>query len=540
VFDFEQMSAAHWRCIVGRASRASPAEGAQRAEAVNMPQMFMPHGMCYLWDPRLVFAHVTADGLIAAAYFFIPLFILWLVGKRRDLPFSWIFVLFALFIVSCGTTHLFSIWVIWHPNYWTEAAVKWVTAVASVATAIALVPLAPKVLAFQSRAQALEALSESEARFRIFLQTVPQMVWTANSRGEVDWYNERWFDYTGQSAADASGWGWRAVHHPDDAGNVMAQWTRSLATGEAFEMEFRLRGKDGNYRWFLTRSVPERRDGAIVRWYGSSTDVDAQFRLAERTAQIAGTWQHAFLTKKLPADQRVEFDALYVPAETDALVGGDWYDALRLSDGRILISCGDVEGHGIEAALRASRFRQSISVIGTEEPDTARIMARLNRSAITLGDGLATAVIGVYEPAEQTLQYCIAGHPPPVIASGDGARGFLELGGLPLGLDIDASWTSHAIALHAGSVVVFYTDGVTEFERDINTAERRLLDAAASIAACAKAEQIAETVKRRVMQDARSNDDVAILVLRCLGHGDGVPPPGTPAVAIPADPLTMF
>ena len=106
---------------------------------------FMPHGMCFLWQPGMLIFQVVADALIAIAYYSIPLFLLWLIRKRGDLPFSWIFGMFAVFILSCGTTHLMSIWVIWHPDYWLEGAVKWVTAISSIGTALMLIPLTPKI-----------------------------------------------------------------------------------------------------------------------------------------------------------------------------------------------------------------------------------------------------------------------------------------------------------------------------------------------------------------------------------------------------------
>ena len=119
---------------------------------------FMPHGMCFLWDPRLLGVHVVADALIAVAYFSIPVFLIWVLRKRGDLPFSWLLGMFALFIVSCGMTHIMSIWVIWHPDYWAEGAVKWVTAVASVGTALMLIPLTPRILSIRSPEQAQSLL----------------------------------------------------------------------------------------------------------------------------------------------------------------------------------------------------------------------------------------------------------------------------------------------------------------------------------------------------------------------------------------------
>ena len=118
---------------------------------------FMPHGYCYLWNPGVVWLHVIADTLIAMAYFTIPVTLMWFVRKRRDLPFSWIFVLFGIFIVACGATHVMEIWNLWHASYWLAGVLKAVTAAASVGTAILLVPLVPKALEFPSPAQWLDA-----------------------------------------------------------------------------------------------------------------------------------------------------------------------------------------------------------------------------------------------------------------------------------------------------------------------------------------------------------------------------------------------
>ena len=79
---------------------------------------FMPHGMCYLWQPDILALHVISDSLITLAYFSIPFTLLYFVRKRADLQFNWIFVCFAIFIVACGTTHLMEVWTIWHPTYW--------------------------------------------------------------------------------------------------------------------------------------------------------------------------------------------------------------------------------------------------------------------------------------------------------------------------------------------------------------------------------------------------------------------------------------
>jgi signal transduction histidine kinase len=114
---------------------------------------FMPHGMCYEWNPQVIWLHVISDSLIALAYYSIPLTLIYFVRKRKDLVFDWIFVCFAIFIVACGTTHLMEILNIWHPTYWLSGIVKALTAFVSVLTAILLIRLVPQALRIPSPAQ---------------------------------------------------------------------------------------------------------------------------------------------------------------------------------------------------------------------------------------------------------------------------------------------------------------------------------------------------------------------------------------------------
>jgi signal transduction histidine kinase/CheY-like chemotaxis protein len=118
---------------------------------------FSPHGICLLWEPELIWLHVTSDALIAAAYFSIPVALTILVSKRPDVDFGWIFWAFAIFIMACGVTHVLSIVTLWLPIYGIEGIVKALTALASIITAITLWPLLPKILAIPSPAQLCEA-----------------------------------------------------------------------------------------------------------------------------------------------------------------------------------------------------------------------------------------------------------------------------------------------------------------------------------------------------------------------------------------------
>jgi PAS domain S-box-containing protein len=107
---------------------------------------YMPHGYCYLWNPGLVWLHVVSDLLITLAYFSIPVTLVYFMRKRRDLPFSWMFACFGVFIVACGLTHVMEVWNLWHAAYWLSGVIKAITAAASVLTAVLLVRLVPKAL----------------------------------------------------------------------------------------------------------------------------------------------------------------------------------------------------------------------------------------------------------------------------------------------------------------------------------------------------------------------------------------------------------
>jgi signal transduction histidine kinase/ActR/RegA family two-component response regulator len=124
---------------------------------------FLPHGVCYRWDPPLMWLHLASDALIGAAYFSIPAALVYFMRRRADLPFSWIFLLFGLFIVACGATHWMEVWTVFEPHYWLAGAVKAVTAAASVPTAVVLAFLIPHALALPSLNDLRQAKDALEA-----------------------------------------------------------------------------------------------------------------------------------------------------------------------------------------------------------------------------------------------------------------------------------------------------------------------------------------------------------------------------------------
>lgn len=171
---------------------------------------FIPRGHCYLWKTGLVGLHITADALIALAYYSIPIALIYLVHQRKDLPFKWIFLLFSAFIVSCGTTHLLEIWALWYPMYWLLGGMKAITALISVFTAVEFVPLIPQVLALPSSAnlkQLNEELKVSQAQFAGIVDVASDAIISINAKQEVTFFNraaEKVFGYTAREALGQS------------------------------------------------------------------------------------------------------------------------------------------------------------------------------------------------------------------------------------------------------------------------------------------------------------------------------------------------
>jgi PAS domain S-box-containing protein len=123
------------------------------------------------------------------------------------------------------------------------------------------------------------ALQESEEQFRTLADSVPQLAWMAHADGSIFWYNERWYKYTGKTSTEMLGWGWTSVHDPAFLPQVLGKWKSAIQAGERFEMVFPLRGWNGEFREFLTLSVPLRdATGNVVRWFGTNTDITEQRR----------------------------------------------------------------------------------------------------------------------------------------------------------------------------------------------------------------------------------------------------------------------
>ncbi|MDB5071731.1 MAG: Phytochrome, two-component sensor histidine kinase [Candidatus Eremiobacteraeota bacterium] len=545
--------------------------------------------------------------------------------------------------------------------------------------------------------------------WRATLEAIPQIVWTADPTGRPDWFNARWYAYTGLSADASLAGAYLDTLHRDDYAAARAAYARVLATGEPLNSEYRLRAADGTYRWHLGTAHPLRDEsGAITCWIGVSTDIDARrraadgmafvadasealgnapdldaalhvlakhvvpvladwcsvylvregkltphtihhrdpvkrafvwdmmrrypprpedsavlrtgeplyipvvkpadlldsaeddrhradierldvgsivavplaargsalgimqlmreqrrdafspgdrdlavvlaqraavvldnARIAERERRIARTFQEAALPRELPRIAGLRLDVTYVPSERDAGIGGDWYDAFALRDGKLVVSIGDVAGKGVDAAVLMSSLRQAIRVAAYQGLDPAAILAATDEAlANERPDRIATAFVGILDPSAWTLAYASAGHPPALLRAPGGALLALSTGGPPLGLRAPSNAVRTVPAIAAGSVLVLHTDGLTEATQDVIEGERLLGEVLRDDAVVYAANPASFVLDAVLRETAR--DDVAILVAVFEDRAqaaEGVPNAGNDAV-MPVDTIT--
>ncbi|MEH2280607.1 MAG: PAS domain S-box protein [Nostoc sp.] len=263
---------------------------------------FIPHGHCYLWKPGLVWLHLVSDVLTGLAYYSIPVMLVYFVRKRRDMPFGRIFLMFSIFIVACGTTHLMDVWTLWHPSYWLSGLLKAITAFVSVLTAIELVPLMPQALALPSPAQleaanyqlakeiaerirTEEVLRESEQRWQLALRGNNDGIWDWNLKTNEVFFSPRWKEMLGYEDNEISNHLDECLTrvHSDDLNWVIQAVLDHFAQKTPFYItEYRALCKDGTYKWILDRGQALwDEDGNVVRMAGSHTDITDRKQVEE-------------------------------------------------------------------------------------------------------------------------------------------------------------------------------------------------------------------------------------------------------------------
>lgn len=286
---------------------------------------FMPHGMCYRWQPGLIGLHVISNGVISLSYFSIPLILLEITHRRKDIPFNWIFFLFAAFILSCGIGHLMDIWTLWHANYWISGYIRGLIAIISLISAIALIYLIPKILALPSKVQ-LEKTNEllrteieerknienqlrkSEERWQLALQGTGDGIFDWNIKTNEAFMSLRLKEMLGYTDEEIPNVyeGWKALVHADDLERTEQAIQHHLDHRTTqYKIEYRMRCKDNQYKWILARGMATwDEQGNPIRMIGSHQDItqqkeaesqiqkfnqDLEQRVQERTLELEQT-----------------------------------------------------------------------------------------------------------------------------------------------------------------------------------------------------------------------------------------------------------
>ena len=246
----------------------------------------------------------------------------------------------------------------------------------------------------------------------------------------------------------------------------------------------------------------------------------AEARAAYATEKrLADTLQEALSQQTFPELPTARFSGTYVPASEEAQIGGDWYDALQLSDGRVLVGIGDVTGHGIDAVVAMNRARQLLIGAALLDANPAAVLGRVNAELLRMKAQIITACAGLIATATREFTYAAAGHPPPVLCEPGRPAKLLAFGSLALGVADATRYQAHTIRMAPGAMIVLYTDGLIEHSRDIAAGEAALLEAVEFAAASTNADA-ADLIRERIFAQRSVADDVAILTIRLL---DGSP-----------------
>lgn len=334
------------------------------------------------------------------------------------------------------------------------------------------------------------ARDTSQRLTRALLVIFPDIVYLYDIvAGRNVWFNREIAEVTGYTAAEmrAMGTGLNALVHPDD----LAQWPAFVAERDALPdgafaaFEYRVRHRDGGWRWLSARETVFTRDaeGRPAQAFGVAQDVtdrkEAERTLAERAAQqarIAEALQSPLVRPPVPGAVGLRVHSVYQPASDEALVGGDFFDVVDLGAQRTALVVGDVMGKGLQAATGTAQAKFMLRTLLLEGYDPAAALARLNGYLYRTGLGdsgdpadspFLAAAVAIVDAGTGTAQFAVAGAEPPLVARrGADGRGGVEAiscGGLPLG--VVEGWEQDGpdtVPVHPGDLVALYTDGLTE------------------------------------------------------------------------------
>ena len=266
-----------------------------------------------------------------------------------------------------------------------------------------------------TRRQEQIRVREGEARFRTIANAIPQLAWMTEANGDIIWYNQRWYDYTGTDFEAMRGWGWRSVHHPDYLDGVEQRLRHSFARGSDWEDTFPLRAADGSYRWFLSRALPIREEaedaggeGRILGWFGTNTDITAMrdieqsLEAAKEEAEQANRAKSTFIANmshelRTPLSAIIGYSEMLAEEIDDHTDPEDLMQDVRKIEGNarhLLGLINDVLDISKVESGKMEAFPETFDVAAMVQ-DVASTVASLmekkdNRLNIQLGGGLGT------------------------------------------------------------------------------------------------------------------------------------------------------
>ncbi|UDY37614.1 PP2C family protein-serine/threonine phosphatase [Dermatobacter hominis] len=342
----------------------------------------------------------------------------------------------------------------------------------------------------------------------LLADSLPQLVWTSDAAGTVDYYNSRLTDYGRTDSAD--GIRWQPLVHPDDLAGTERAWAEASEAVQPYEFEHRMLMADGTYRWHLSRALPLRDEhGTVLKWFGTATDVHERRVQAERNLETSLVLQRALLPDSLPTSSGAVLAARYHPSSDAFEVGGDWYDATIVEGGLHLV-IGDVAGTGPEAAAVMGAARHCIASSLRAGRSPAAALSDTSDYLHSLGHDFVTCAVVTVAADGATIEQVSAGHLPPLLVTA-GTTSFAGAAiGRPLGTDDGAVYEATRRDASDIDQIVLFTDGLVERRHEpIDDSLERLRATVADISNLG-AEDLCDALLERHAADA--GDDVAVLV----------------------------
>jgi PAS domain S-box-containing protein len=317
--------------------------------------------------------------------------------------------------------------------------------------------------------------------------------------------------------------------HPNDVVAARLRIEQALLAGDDLRYEHRIVWPNGEVHWLEGRGrVIHDDQGRPAAMIGIGMDIDgrkasetavaqANRMRSEHARSAIEVLQETLVPADFPAIPGYELAGRYIAAESEHNIGGDWYDAFAVTDDQILVSVGDVSGHGVLAGRTMAKMRHASRAFACEDPDPASVVRRLDNffQHLRHGDEIVTTCVGLLDLATHTIELASAGHLPPLLLD-RGERTFLDLDvGPPLGFSTDVHGAGTRIAFPVGATLLLYTDGLVERRgEDIDDGLERFARAAGAVepgdVAAARDAVIASCIGLR-------EDDLCLLVLTRTG-----------------------